>query len=46
MYWTSDTRVESVAIGDVDGDTQMEILTEGYYLGNPTSAQLCVWEYS
>ena len=30
-YWTSDTVINSVAIGDVDGDSGMEIVTSGYF---------------
>jgi hypothetical protein len=40
-YWTGDTRIASVAVGDLDGNGQMEIVTGGYCYG---SAQLCVWD--
>ena len=43
-YWTGNTEIWSVAIGNVDGDGQMEIVTGGnYYDGTRTNAQLCVW---
>jgi hypothetical protein len=43
-YWTSDTYVWSVGIGDVDGDAQAEIVTGGsYWDGSAYSGQLCVW---
>jgi hypothetical protein len=43
-YWTGSTEIESVVVGDVDGDTQMEIVTGGcYYDGTRNNAQLCVW---
>ncbi len=43
-YWTSDTDISSVAIGDVDGDGQQEIVTGGsYHDGVRHNAQLCVW---
>lgn len=43
-YWTGNTRIYSVARGDVDGDGAMEIVTGGYYNdGSRDVAQLCVW---
>jgi hypothetical protein len=43
-YWTSGTVVYGVAVGDVDGDAEMEIVTGGnYYDGTRDVAQLCVW---
>ncbi|MBN1618453.1 PKD domain-containing protein, partial [Candidatus Dojkabacteria bacterium] len=44
-YWTGDTRVESVCVGDVDvagGD--VEIVTGGYYTDGQRIAQLVVWD--
>jgi FG-GAP-like repeat len=44
-YWTSNTAIESVVIGDVDGDGKVEIVTGGYYNdGTRDVAQLCVWD--
>ena len=31
-YWTGNTTINSVALGDVDGDNQIEIVTGGYLL--------------
>jgi hypothetical protein len=43
-YWTGDTRISSVAVGDVAGDDVYEIVTGGYYHdGSRMVAQLCVW---
>jgi hypothetical protein len=43
-YWTGNTNIRSVAIGDVDGDDKVEIVTGGYYHdGTRNNAQLCVW---
>jgi hypothetical protein len=43
--WTSDTEINSVGIGDVDKDKQMEIVTGGNnYDGSQRYAQLCVWD--
>ena len=42
--WGSDTWISSVALGDVDGDGKIEIITSGYYFdGTRDVAQLCVW---
>jgi hypothetical protein len=43
-YWWADTQVNSIAIGDVDGDKSVEIVTGGYFNdGTRLNAQLCVW---
>jgi large repetitive protein len=43
-YWVSDTYLFSVAVGDVDADGDLEIVTGGYYYDETHSvAQLCVW---
>jgi hypothetical protein len=43
-YWTSSTHITSLAVGDVDDDAQVEVVTGGYYHdGTRTQAQLCVW---
>ena len=43
-YWTSNTVVNSVAVGNVDGDADIEIVTGGYYSDNTRNiAQLAVW---
>ena len=44
-YWTGNTRINSVAVGDVDGDSELEIVTGGTFNdGSRTVAQLCVWD--
>jgi hypothetical protein len=46
-YWTSDTQISSVAIGDVNGDGKNEIVTGGsFYDGTVYNAQLVVWDGS
>ena len=46
-YWTGDTLIQSVAVGDVDGDASVEIVTGGRYSDGVRSvAQLCVWSGS
>ncbi len=46
-YWTGNTVINSVVLGDVDGDGQVEIVTGGYYNdGSRNIAQLCVWNGS
>lgn len=43
-YWSGSTEIESVAVGDVDADGQLEIVTGGYYtVSYRATAQLCVW---
>lgn len=42
-FWTSNTEIRSVAVGDVDSDGQKEIVTGGYYYDGHYNAQLCVW---
>ena len=44
-YWMGDTTIFSVAIGDVVGDSGVEIITGGCYNdGFRSVAQLVVWE--
>jgi hypothetical protein len=46
-YWTSDTDLASVAVGDVDADGGSEIVTGGSYYDNiRDNAQLVVWNGS
>jgi hypothetical protein len=43
-YWTSDTQISSVAIGDVNGDGKNEIVTGGAYFDNTRWVSLLhVW---
>jgi hypothetical protein len=43
-YWTGDTGISSLAIGDVNGDGQLDIVTGGsYFDGTRYNAQLCVF---
>jgi hypothetical protein len=43
-FWTGNTGINSVAVGDVDGDANMEVVTGGYYWDvTHNVAQLCVW---
>ena len=43
-YWTSNTVINSVAIGDVDGDGQTEVVTGGYFNDDARNiAQLIEW---
>ena len=43
-YWTSETQISSVAIGDVNGDGNKEIVTGGsYFDGTFFNSQLAVW---
>jgi hypothetical protein len=46
-YWTGDTTVYSVCVGDVDADGSMEVVSGGYFDdGSRFNAQLCVWDGS
>jgi hypothetical protein len=46
-FWTSDTNVSSTAVGDVNGDSQTEIITAGYFNdGTNANGQLIVWNPS
>ncbi len=46
-YWTGNTVINSVALGDVDGDGQVEVVTGGYFNdGTRDVAQLIVWSGS
>ena len=43
--WGDASEIYSVAVGNVDGDSALEIVTGGYYDdGTYTRAQLCVWD--
>jgi FG-GAP-like repeat len=43
-YWTSDTNASALAMGDVNGDGQIEVVTAGYNNdGIRWNAQLIVW---
>ena len=47
FYWTDDTVINSVAVGNLDSDNQIEVVTGGYYFdGYRNVAQLCVWSGS
>jgi len=46
-YWGGDNQATSLAIGDVDGDSGVEIVTGGaYFDGTRWNAQLIVWNGS
>ena len=46
-YWTGNTVINSVALGDVDGEGKSEVVTGGFYNdGVRDVAQLCVWNSS
>ena len=46
-YWTDDTVINSLSIGDVDGDGHIEIVTGGYFNDDSRKvAQLIVWDSS
>jgi hypothetical protein len=46
-YWTGNTVIKSVSIGDVDSDGQIEVVTGGqYYDGARDNAQLVIWSGS
>ena len=40
-YWTGDTQISSVAVGNVDADVYKEIVTGGYY-NNGVNAGHCL----
>ena len=43
-YWTGNTHIHSISVGNVDADGGIEIVTGGYYNdGSRNVAQLCVW---
>ena len=43
-YWYGNTTINSVAVGDIDGDGQVEVVTGGsFYDGSRNVAQLIVW---
>jgi hypothetical protein len=46
-YWTGNTGINSIAVGDVNGNGANEIVTGGYYFDNTRNvAQLVVWSGS
>jgi hypothetical protein len=46
-FWTNNTRINSVAVGNLDEDEALEIITGGYYYDNTRKiAQLVVWDGS
>lgn len=46
-YWANDTQVSSIAVGDVDGDGGLELVTGGeFFDGYRWNAQLIVWNGS
>ena len=46
-YWIGSTLINSVALGDVDGDGQIEVVTGGFYFdGTRNNAQMVVWSGS
>jgi len=43
-FWTGDTRINSVAVGNVDADVYKEIVTGGFFdVGANLNSQLVVW---
>ena len=43
-HWIGNTTITSVALGDVDADGQVEVVTGGYYYdGSRNIAQLIEW---
>ena len=43
-YWTGDTRINSIEVADVDSDSNLEVVTGGYYNdGTRDVAQLATW---
>ena len=46
-YWTGNTVINLVAVGDADNDGQTEVVTGGYYNdGTRNNAQLIIWSGS
>jgi parallel beta-helix repeat protein len=44
-YWTENTRINSIAVGNLDDDGALELVTGGYYFdGSRKVAQLVVWD--